>query len=465
MNFTAVCVKVLEGYIGFVEELPGANAQGETLDETLAQQRLKGHKQRGRFQPAAFTALSILTAVLAQAQTAASADNSRAASVYASVGPELVQYQLDIGSASLVKRGSVTVPESVQYAWPHPSRQYIYVVWSNGSGADHHGVTAFRIDPVSGALHPHGNPISLASRPVHVTTDIPGTHLLVAYNDPSGVSVHGLAPDGKILAQVKQPAPLDTGIYGHQVRVDPSNNIVILVTRGNGPAGGKPEDPGALKIFSYKNGILTNRASIAPNGGFGFQPRHLDFEKSGPWVFVSLERQNKLQVYKQLPDGTLGSEPLFTKDSLTEPGQRRPGQAAGTVHVHPNGRVVYQANRAGGTTEYEGKRVFAGGQNAIAVYAIHPKTGEPTLIQNAYTRGMEPRTFALDASGRILIAANQNAGLVRDGQGLRKEPASLAVFRVRADGKLDFVRKYDVETDRGKNLFWMGIVSLPTRAP
>jgi 6-phosphogluconolactonase len=39
-------------------------------------------------------------------------------------------------------------------------------------------------------------------------------------------------------------------------------------------------------------------------------------------------------------------------------------------------------------------------------------------------------------------------------------PASLAVFRVRTDGKLDFVRKYDVETDRGKNLFWMGLVSV-----
>ena len=78
---------------------------------------------------------------------------------------------------------------------------------------------------------------------------------------------------------------------------------------------------------------------------------------------------------------------------------------------------------------------------------------------------MEPRRFALDASGQILIAANQNAALVRDGQSLRMEPASLALFRVRADGKLDFVRKYDVETDRGKSLFWMGIVSLPTRAP
>ena len=33
MNLTAVFEKVPEGYIAFVEELPGANAQGKTLDE------------------------------------------------------------------------------------------------------------------------------------------------------------------------------------------------------------------------------------------------------------------------------------------------------------------------------------------------------------------------------------------------------------------------------------------------
>ena len=32
-EFTAVFQKVPEGYIGFVEELPGANTQGATLDE------------------------------------------------------------------------------------------------------------------------------------------------------------------------------------------------------------------------------------------------------------------------------------------------------------------------------------------------------------------------------------------------------------------------------------------------
>jgi predicted RNase H-like HicB family nuclease len=33
LQLTAVFQKVPEGYIGFVEELPGANTQGATLDE------------------------------------------------------------------------------------------------------------------------------------------------------------------------------------------------------------------------------------------------------------------------------------------------------------------------------------------------------------------------------------------------------------------------------------------------
>lgn len=33
MQLTAVFMKVPEGYIAFVEELPGANTQGDTLEE------------------------------------------------------------------------------------------------------------------------------------------------------------------------------------------------------------------------------------------------------------------------------------------------------------------------------------------------------------------------------------------------------------------------------------------------
>jgi predicted RNase H-like HicB family nuclease len=39
LQFTAVFRRVPEGYIGFVEELPGANTQGTTLEEARANLR------------------------------------------------------------------------------------------------------------------------------------------------------------------------------------------------------------------------------------------------------------------------------------------------------------------------------------------------------------------------------------------------------------------------------------------
>ena len=39
MQLTAVFIQVPEGYVGFVEELPGANTQGATLEE--ARENLK----------------------------------------------------------------------------------------------------------------------------------------------------------------------------------------------------------------------------------------------------------------------------------------------------------------------------------------------------------------------------------------------------------------------------------------
>jgi predicted RNase H-like HicB family nuclease len=39
MQLTAVFMQVPEGYIAFVEELPGANTQGDTLEEARANLR------------------------------------------------------------------------------------------------------------------------------------------------------------------------------------------------------------------------------------------------------------------------------------------------------------------------------------------------------------------------------------------------------------------------------------------
>src|SRR5216683_4542571 len=407
--------------------------------------------------------LSLVAGSMSAPRVAFAQPETRKVALYANVGADLTHYDVDVAGAALTKRATVTLPAGVQYAWPHASRRYLYVATSSSAsgygpaGTEHH-VTALRIDPASGALTKHGEAIRLPTRPIHMSTDIPSQNILVAFNNPSALRVYRINKDFTPGEEVKQPDPIDAGIFAHQVRVTPDNRLAVLVTRGNEATATKPEDPGALKVFEYKNGVLSKEVSIAPNGGKEFGPRHLDFHPTKPWIYVSIETQNKMYMFS-LAGGRVDPEIAYRADTLAEPSNIRARQAAGTVHVHPNGRFLYGANRAEATAEFQGKQVFKGGENSIVVYAINQSTGEPTPIQHIETQGIHPRTFHIDPSGRLLVAEHNLPVNVRDGDAVKTVAAGLSVFRMGTDGKLTFVRKYDVNVG-DKTMFWMGMVPL-----
>jgi 6-phosphogluconolactonase (cycloisomerase 2 family) len=409
------------------------------------------------------TFMSLIAGAAAAPNVAWAQPTAGKVALYANVGADLTNYNVDVAGAALIKRATVTLPAGVQYAWPHVSRRYLYVASSSSAsgygkaGTEHH-VTAFHIDPASGALTPHGQPIPLPTRPIHISTDIPSEFILVAFNNPSALRVYRINKDFTPGEEVKQPGPIDAGIFAHQVRVTPDNRLAILVTRGNEGTPAKAEDPGALKVFDYKNGVLTNEVSIAPNGGKEFGPRHLDFHPTKPWMYVSIETQNKMYTYK-MDGGKINTEIAFRAETLAEPGNIRARQAAGTVHVHPNGRYLYGANRAQDTMDVDGRKVFKGGENSIVVYSINQSTGEPVQIQNIETHAIHPRTFHIDPSGRMLVAQHNLPVDVKDGNAIRTTPAGLSVFRIGDDGKLTYVRKYDIDV-ADKTMFWMGMVKL-----
>jgi 6-phosphogluconolactonase len=174
-------------------------------------------------------------------------------------------------------------------------------------------------------------------------------------------------------------------------------------------------------------------------------------------MYLNLERQNQLQVYRTVNGESVEPKALFTKDTLDDQAKSKPAQMTGAIHTHPNGRFVYISNRASGTEIVGGRPVWEGGENTIGVYAIDQKTGEPVRIQNIDSGGMHTRTFTLDSVSALLVAANQNAVTKADGTRI---PASLAVFRVADNGKLSFLRKYDVETGQGRSLMWAGFLRL-----
>ena len=412
--------------------------------------------------PSRRTFLSLLAAGAVAPHLALAQGRERRTALYANVGPVLTHYDVDLATAELVTRESVTLPAGVQYCWPHRNRRYLYVASSSSAagneqvGTEHH-VTAFTIDSATAALEQNGNPMRLPVRPIHMTLDNESQHILVAFNNPSSLRVYRIRNDFTPGEEVRQGA-MDAGIYAHQVRVTPDGRHVVLVTRGNEGTAQRPEDPGALMVFDYSNGTLSNQYKIAPNGGRGYGPRHLDFHPTKPWMYVSIETQNQIHLHR-MQDGKPLPEVVFNKTTLLEPGNIRSRQAASTVHVHPNGRVVYGANRSQDLVDFNGKKVYKGGENSIVAYAINQETGEPTAIQHIETQKIHPRTFHMDPGGRILVAQHNLPVDVRDGDSVRTVQAGLSVFRMNEDGRLALSRTYDIDVG-DKTMWWMGMVPL-----
>lgn len=385
---------------------------------------------------------------------------------YQSIGEQLTHWEVDVEAATLTRRASITLPSKVQYVWPHPSRKYLTVSTSDAASGNTpnpgtmHRLCAVRVD-ANGAVAMHGEPQALPSRPIHHCVDRSGNYALTAFNNPSHITVHRIGADGTIGARVEQAAKVDAGIYAHQVTTAPSNRLVIFPARGNDARPDKAEDPGAIKVFGFKDGQLTQLQSIdaVGRGGMDYRPRHVDYHPSQPWMYVNVESQNELHMHR-IDGDKVTVKPAFAKTTLAGTRDPKLHQTTSAIHFHPNGRFLYTANRADSTVEYNGKKVFAGGENSIAVFAIDQATGEPTRIQSVDPLTHHVRTLGIDPSGRLLISASIRDMWVRDGNDVRLAPAALSVFRIGSDGKLTFIRKVEAELN-GKLQWWAGFAGVP----
>ena len=384
--------------------------------------------------------------------------------IYAALGDELSRYELDAQQVTLTKVGVLKLPANLQFAEFHPCRCVLYAVVSNagsgtlGAAGDKHLLRAFRIDGRTGALYPHGESISLPERPIHVTVDTKGEHALVAFNNSGTVKSYRLSRDGYLGEEVAQKEKPDGGIFTHQVVVTPLNKTVIALARGNDAIGNRPSEVGSYSLFDYRNGQLDLMRKVTYEEGIG--PRHLAFHPSKPWVYVAIERSSKLFMYDLQTNGEMSVKPVFKKEALRDmKNEHRTRQKGGVIKIHPNGKFAYVTNRADGTIKKDGKTIFAGGENNIAVFSLDEQTGEPTLVQHIDTEGVEARTYAVDASGTILVVANQKAMLVEDGGNLKQVDANFALFRIGQDGKLEFIRKYEVNAGN-QWLLWMDLLPI-----
>ena len=105
------------------------------------------------------TFTTLLAAAITAPATSFGQGMARKNLFYSAVGPELTCFGVDVENTALTRQATVSVPANIQYAWPHPSRKFLYVVSSDGGpGASGvtgktHAANAFTVD-ANGALTP-----------------------------------------------------------------------------------------------------------------------------------------------------------------------------------------------------------------------------------------------------------------------------------------------------------------------
>jgi 6-phosphogluconolactonase len=305
-------------------------------------------------------------------------------------------YDLDQSSGALRQIG--VAPDVVNPSFLTVDRggKHLYAVneLKDETGRSGGGVSAFRIDPASGALTFLNQESSHGGDPCHVTVDATGSTVVVVNHENGTVAAYPVRSDGSLgpASDVFQHVGSSVhpqhqrGPHAHSVNFDPTNHFALVC------------DKGIDKVMVYRLDRASGR--LAPNDPPsvsthpGAAPRHLAFHPSGRYAYVINEIGSTLTAF------AFDSESGALREVNTVP--TLPADYSGRnstadVRVHPNGKFVYGSNR---------------GHNSIASFAIDESTGAVAPLGHTATQGAVPRNVNLTPTGELLLAANQNSDTI-----------------------------------------------------
>jgi 6-phosphogluconolactonase len=300
--------------------------------------------------------------------------------------------KLEMATGKLTAVGKLAGQKNPSFLAIHPNKKFLYAVNEIGNykGEKAGGVSAYSIDPKTGALTFLNQQSSKGGAPCHLVVDATGRNVLVANYTGGSVASLPISRKGRLrkassfiqhegssILKPRQASP-----HGHSINVSPGNKFAVAADLGL--------DKVLVYGFDAKGGKLTDAgfAKVAPGAG----PRHFAFHPNGKFAYVINEITLTVTAFAWDEEkGKLGELQTIT----TLPVERGKGMSTAEVQVHPSGKFLYGSNR---------------GHNTIAVFSIDGKTGKLKAVQHQSTLGKTPRNFGIDPTGKFLIAANQSSG-------------------------------------------------------
>lgn len=304
----------------------------------------------------------------------------------------IVVYQLDTLNGKLTKITSAKDLINPSFLTVSPNGKYVYAC-TDSKTPNAGSVSSFEFSPENKTLTFLNKQSSGGENPVYVSVHKSGKWLVNGNYTEGSVSVHPLLENGKIDSMAQNFQYTDGSVHKerqtrshvHSTVFSPQYDYLFL------------PDLGADKIRCYQfDATLKQPLSEAkipftktdPESG----PRHFAFHPNQKFGYCIEEMSGSISAYEYVNGSLNKIQHISTHpDSITE------GFESSDIHISPDGKFLYAANR--------------GKENNIAIFSIDDK-GLLTNIGYQSTLGKHPRIFAIDESGKFLIASNVNTGNV-----------------------------------------------------
>jgi 6-phosphogluconolactonase len=298
-------------------------------------------------------------------------------------------FRFDDGSGELTPIGLVAETPSPSFLIASADGRFVFAVneLQIFGGAASGSVTSFAVDRSTAKLTELNAQPTEGTGPCHLTLDRTGRYLAVANYGGGNFALLPVGADGRLqkAKTVVTGQTAETGTakpLGHMVGFDAANRFLVTADKGLN----------RMLVFRFDAAAGTLTPNEPPSSPLPARsgPRHFAFHPKGEWLFTIAEQAATITTFKW--DSKAGSLSA-TSNVPTRPADVTTGSTA-EIAVHPSGKFVYGSNR---------------GHDSIAVFTVGVG-GALTLVEYESTRGQTPRNFAIDPTGRWLIAANQRSG-------------------------------------------------------
>lgn len=297
-------------------------------------------------------------------------------------GIYLAHLDVDTGRLSAPRRAAALPDPS--FLAISPDGKFVYAATDLDGGA----LAAFRVD---GAKLTRLNVRTFGPGGCcHVSLDAAGRHVFGASYGSGAIVAFPIQRDGSLgertgFAQFTGSGPnpeRQKQPYAHSIYGDESGRFVYACDLGTDRVWTFQLDP--------ESGALVPTDPPAGETPPGSGPRHLAWSPDGKFAYVNGEMSLEVTAFAHRADRA-GLTALQTISSLP-PGTPREGNSSAEIVCHPGGKWLYVSNR---------------GHDSLTVFAI-AEDGRLSWVDNGPCRVRFPRSFALDPTGKWLIAAGQN---------------------------------------------------------